>query len=306
MGKRKYKSYHRINEQGVAEKYCPDCDKWFEMNDKNFNVQPKQPDGFSSRCTPCQTKYNHESYMKNQRRNIDNSIRRQKELYEQGIGKVKRHEQYVKRMDRYNSSAKIYKKEHPEWYKKFKKDYYKNNPEKFKQYSKNHRNHDITTNEWTACKDFFKNENGEWICAYCGRTEKEGLKKFGDRLHKDHTDYEGNNDISNCTPSCKSCNDRKWKFNMEEWFREQEFFSEEKLIKINQWNNEEYKKYIESKPPYRIVRSRTYNNDGTWILQHELWTVDEKRNIVDKLVTKPKKQDLKNDIEIYIKNINTL
>lgn len=172
--------------------------------------------------------------------------------------------------------------------------YQKDNPDKIREYARKHRNHDITTKEWESCLKFF-----EYKCAYCGISMNESKQKFKEKLHKEHVDHEGYNDIRNAVPACKSCNDKKWQFDMEEWFREQSFFTEDRLQKIIQWTTEEYKKYIEEKPPYRIKRSRVYNDDGTYYLQHELWSVDEKRNFVDIIATGRKKKDL----EQYIKSI---
>ncbi|MDD4779084.1 MAG: hypothetical protein PHT02_00575 [Tissierellia bacterium] len=71
---------------------------------------------------------------------------------------------------------------------------------------------------------------------------------------------------------------------METWYRQQEFFSEDKLQKLLLWLTEEYKKYIEDKPPYKVKRRRINNEDGTYYLIHELWTVDEKRNLKECII----------------------
>jgi hypothetical protein len=80
---------------------------------------------------------------------------------------------------------------------------------------------------------------------------------------------------------------------MEEWFREQPFFNEDRLAKIKWWCSEGYKNYIEYKPPYRIVRKRVYNDDGSYKMKFEFWTVDEKRDLVECLGESFNQKELK-------------
>ncbi len=122
----------------------------------------------------------------------------------------------------------------------------RNNPGKIREYNKYrelHKSHDIIEREWDACKLYFDNS-----CAYCGITEEEAKKAQGHLLHKEHVDHEGANDLSNCVPSCKSCNSRKWKYALEEWYTEDndyyEYYSLDRLNKIYKWLKEDYKKYI--------------------------------------------------------------
>jgi hypothetical protein len=171
------------------------------------------------------------------------------------------------------------------------------NLDKQKQYAENHREHDISTKEWNNCLKVF-----EYKCAYCGISQKEAKKRDGQNLHREHVDNEGYNDLRNGVPACRSCNDTKWTFNMETWFREQSFFNEEKLQKILWWCEEGYKDYIEDKLPYRISKSRIYKEDGTYTYEFELWSVDEKRNMIKCLSTGNTKKDLNTIInKIYKK-----
>lgn len=165
----------------------------------------------------------------------------------------------------------------------------RNNPEKTKQYTLNHRNHDITDAEWNGCLKSF-----DYKCAYCSMTEEEHKAKVNQVLHKEHADHQGANDLSNAIPSCGSCNYKKWAFPMEEWYREQEFFSEERLELIKWWTTEGYKDYIEDKSPYRIIKKRNDHNNK---FHYELWSVDDKRNMIKCLTTRTKKKEIINDLE---------
>ncbi|WP_299831402.1 HNH endonuclease signature motif containing protein [uncultured Metabacillus sp.] len=119
----------------------------------------------------------------------------------------------------------------------------KNNPDKTREYSfykQMNGTHNISNEEWVACKEYFNNS-----CAYCGLSEEKHKNKFNQRLHKEHVDHEGSNDLNNCVPACRSCNGSKWIFDLEEWYNEEnKNFTKERLIKIYKWINEDYKKYI--------------------------------------------------------------
>lgn len=114
------------------------------------------------------------------------------------------------------------------------------NKDKIKKYNqkrKTHKIHQITTEEWNECKKYFNNE-----CAYCGLPASDHYVKYKDQyilsdLHKEHVDHNGANDISNCIPSCKSCNSSKHTFTLSEWYNETSNpnFTNERLEKILKW-----------------------------------------------------------------------
>lgn len=105
--------------------------------------------------------------------------------------------------------------------------------------------HKINKKEWTSCKEYFDNE-----CSYCGLPLKEHYNKVAGELkhtdfHKEHVNCNGSDGLNNCVPSCKRCNTSKHTENMEEWYKRQVFFDEDKLNKIYHWINEDYEVYIE-------------------------------------------------------------
>ena len=121
------------------------------------------------------------------------------------------------------------------------------NPDKLSQYNqkRKHKNHKVSKSEWIACKEYFNNS-----CAYCGLSIEEHFRNYAGKpqkidLHKEHADHEGSSGLDNCIPSCQSCNDKKWKFKLEEWYNEDNpIFSQERLDKIHKWLDEDYKKYL--------------------------------------------------------------
>lgn len=66
----------------------------------------------------------------------------------------------------------------------------RDHPEKLKIYNSLHRIHGITKTEEEAILRIFN-----YSCAYCGLTEKEQLIKFKQKLHNDHVDDDGYNDL---------------------------------------------------------------------------------------------------------------
>ena len=270
-----YEETHKV-ENNMLYKLCNICDQWLPCNEEYFHRnKSNKSDGLYPCCKKCNIKktkqwakdnkeqhneYNRKAFKEN-RWNIV-TIRRE--------GSIKRRENG----------------KHQEWVK--------NNPEKIKQYLLNHRNHDISDQEWIACKEYFDNS-----CAYCGLPIEENYRIYDGKsqkidFHKEHVDDNGANDLSNCVPACKSCNSSKWAFTLEEWYREQEYFSEEKFTKIYFWCNEEYKKYIEDKLPYRIIRKR---NEEITTFHWELWSVDEKRNIIECVAVRDKKKEILEDLK---------
>lgn len=72
-------------------------------------------------------------------------------------------------------------------------------------------------------------------CAFCGKPE--GRAK-ADKLDRDHLipcSKGGKTTRDNVIPACRKCNRGRGNADFEEWFRKQEFFSVERLVKIKQW-----------------------------------------------------------------------
>jgi hypothetical protein len=245
-----YKECHKI-ENNIEYKMCKECLIWYEMNKENFKVQPSQKDGFSQRCKKCQEERNHNYYMKNRDKQLAYSKAYQEANKEMVLKYQKevvrpRNRKYINDRDR------KWRKNNREYIAEYSKEYYYNNQDKFKIYNENrrHKNHNINSKEWKACKDYFKNNNGEWACAYCGMTEEEHKKLYNEQLHKEHVNNNGKNDLSNCVPGCKNCNCQKWEFSLDEWYNENnENYTKERYDKIIQWINRDYKQFIIEKKP---------------------------------------------------------
>lgn len=115
----------------------------------------------------------------------------------------------------------------------------------YRMYREMHKKHEISTSEWKDCKNYFDSE-----CAYCGLHISEHFIRYAGELkwtdfHKEHVDHKGDNDLSNCVPSCKSCNSRKHSFEFSEWYcKDNPVFSLERKDKINRWLSQDYFMYL--------------------------------------------------------------
>lgn len=108
------------------------------------------------------------------------------------------------------------------------------NRDKIKKYNEDrkHKNHKITKDELSLMYEYFDNS-----CAYCGMTEEEHYKLQKQKLHKEHVSHNGSNGIENCVPACRPCNSSKSDRDFEEWYRERDYFTEERYNKIIDWLN---------------------------------------------------------------------
>jgi len=123
-----------------------------------------------------------------------------------------------------------------EWQQSFEGKQYLN---VYNGYRRQNKTHLITDEEWRKCKKYFNNR-----CAYCGVTEDKAIETQGNRLHKEHAIHNGANDISNCIPSCKRCNSRKWANDYTDWYTEENpVFNQNRLTKIKNWLERDFEKH---------------------------------------------------------------
>lgn len=229
--KKRQEAFNKTHKEidGIDHKLCNICNEYKPANTEHFYYNEKNGiDFLSSRCISCEKKVSRQWQIDNPERyyitNKRKDTKLKKILYKRELSKQRR-------LDG----------RHQAWLDK--------NPDKVKQYSQDryhNKIHKITKSEWLACKEFFNNR-----CAYCGLSIDEHYRIYAGKpqkidLHKEHKNHNGSNGLDNCIPSCQSCNDKKWKFEFEDWYNESNpNFTQERLDKINQWLDVEYKNYIE-------------------------------------------------------------
>ncbi|MER2060879.1 MAG: HNH endonuclease [Niallia sp.] len=201
--------------------------------EENFRTDKRGIDGYGIRCNDCKpikTQY----YLNNREKQRNKSSEYFTEnkdrlsevhlLYREG----KRNELKAATME--------WAKYNPSRFKENTKRWQQTHPEVISEYNKfrmMHKIHGITKEEWEKCKQYFN-----YSCAYCGMTEEKAYDVYRNKLHKEHVDHEGNNDISNCIPSCKGCNCSKHTSDMVDWFTgKKEIYNKDRLVKIFNWIN---------------------------------------------------------------------
>lgn len=229
-----YEETHKII-NGIIHKQCTKCKEWLPETDEYYYMRNKSKLelGLTSECKKCTTKMS----MKYRKEHPDKKFINDKRYAETPAGR--------------ESKRKSFKKRYREGVIQV---WIDNNKDKMQKYNQDrqHKNHKINKTEWENCKRYF-----DYKCAYCGLSLSEhyytrkGVTKLGD-FHKEHVDHEGSSDLSNCIPSCGSCNDQKWKFGIDEWYNENNpNFTEERYTKIFKWLTEDYKQYVEEYIPKR-------------------------------------------------------
>lgn len=131
--------------------------------------------------------------------------------------------------------------------REYNKDFYHRFPEKSlaNHHNRRARKNDAggyyTDEQIKECISFFDNK-----CAYSGKNLDDTSRT--NKLHREHIvalANGGTNWIWNICTSTASVNTSKNNKNMEEWYREQSYFSEERLAKIYEWQKYSYNKYSE-------------------------------------------------------------
>ena len=84
--------------------------------------------------------------------------------------------------------------------------------------------YDFTSLEWEKCLEYFNNR-----CAYCGAETN---------MTQDHVvpiSKGGGYTKQNIIPACRSCNSSKNNSYMETWYKEKDFFTQERLDRIKEY-----------------------------------------------------------------------
>jgi hypothetical protein len=61
----------------------------------------------------------------------------------------------------------------------------------------------------------------------------------------------GSSNRNNLVPACRSCNANKGSQDMEDWYKQQDFFDDLKLVKLVEWSQQDLSE---------IITVTTYNN----------------------------------------------
>lgn len=209
-------------------KQCSKCGKLLVANLINFYKTPRGKYGLRGVCKKCEKTNDRKRSKQYYEENKENTLKKNKQYYEENKEDVlkRRKQYYEENKDNILERCKQYKE---------------NNPEKvFNQCSKRRLKEErqgsgITKEQWLEMMDFF-----DWKCAYSGIT----LNK--DNRSIDHIIPLNNNGLNepwNCIPMLKSYNSSKCNKDMITWYKQQEFFNIDRLMKIYEWQEYAFEKW---------------------------------------------------------------
>jgi 5-methylcytosine-specific restriction endonuclease McrA len=192
----------------METKICRKCKREFPATTEYFYKDNNVKCGLRSRCKECDIKSKRSTMKKYYENNKEKIAEYQKEYKKNNF----------ERFDRYK---KRYKKPRKIRIRQFtKKDIRNILNQKYIARKKNLES-TLTTLDWEEIKKDFKNE-----CAYCG--EKTSLEIE----HIIPVSKGGGLTKSNIIPSCKKCNINKGNKNFIKWYRNKNFYSQEREKKI--------------------------------------------------------------------------
>ena len=227
----------------IESKQCTKCLEILPKTDEFFYKQKVNTKtkgtyyNFTSWCRNC----NNIRAAKYRENNIDECRKRELDYYYADDDRRERKKDGYRKHSKDN--REVYSQRLSEWQK--------SNPEKVREnrlFREMHKTHTITKREWYYCKLYFENS-----CAYCGIDIKDHYITFRKKVqlgdfHKEHVNHNGENDLSNCIPACKSCNCSKHNINFDDWYNvNNDRYTEERYIKILNWANGDYSKFIKKK-----------------------------------------------------------
>ena len=211
-------------------KICSKCKKLLVANSNNFQKNKNSKDGLRPECKACSKKVNKKSYEKkiNEPNYQENKSNYNKNYYE-------------KHKEKKLEYSKVYREEHKEYYKEYSKDYYQNNKEKCfnknikRRLNEQQQGRGINKEQWLEMMNYFN-----WQCAYSGLILNDMYRTID---HIVSIKRQGAHEVWNCVPMYRNYNLSKRASNPLEWYQQQDYYSEERLQKIIEWQLYAYDKW---------------------------------------------------------------
>ena len=240
-------------------KKCTKCGRWLVVSKVNFYKSKNGKYGLDSKCKECVRKDKRNYYEKNKEYYADyrkqnkeyyaNYRKQNKELYAEYSKKhYKENKEYYADYRKQNKEHirqynKKYREENKEYLKDCKKKYYQSaqgqvvslNGHSKRRQGEEQRGNGITPDQWLEMMNFF-----DWKCAYSG-VVLDSKNKTIDHIVPFTKD--GEHEIWNIVPMNRSLNSSKQDKDINEWYPQQDFYSEDRLNKINEWQDYAYNKW---------------------------------------------------------------
>lgn len=219
-------------------KKCSKCGRFKVASTVNFYKQKAGKYGLRGECKECKNKYREEYYQDNKNKSSEYN----KQYYQDNKYELLEY-------------SNQYYQEHRDEKSKYRKQYYQCNKNKLSEYQKMYRKTStgqavlinasarrrtgqgdkVTAEQLEDMMRFFNNR-----CAYTGKLL---TKENKSRDHIVPLNKDGMNVIWNIVPCDKKYNSRKNSKDILKWYKEQPFFSEERLQKIYEWQEYTQAKY---------------------------------------------------------------
>ena len=217
--KERKKEYYQANKDKIKEYKENNKDKIKEYNKKYYQANK---DKIINRV---------KEYKKN---NKDKIKEQQRQYYEKNRdNEIKRVTLYrINNIDKIKEYKKEYRKNNKDYFKAYSKAYRKNNKDYFKAAYHKYRTKKVNNGGYYTKEQYnYMLEYFDYKCAYSGKCIKSNL-------HIDHIipiSKGGTSYIWNLIPSTPSANLSKNNRDMEEWYKEQEYYSEDRLNNIYEY-----------------------------------------------------------------------
>ena len=230
-------------------KVCNKCGR--ELPVEQFSKCERNKDGLQNKCKECNRQYHEEhkeekqQYQRQYNQENKEKIQQYRQEHKEEI------QQYQQQYDKqyYQEHKQENKEKRQQYYKQ-----YKQTPQGqvayFNAYAKRRKHEEaqgngITKEQWLEMMQFF-----DFKCAYSGVLVNTKNNRSIDHIIP--LAKGGEHEVWNCVPMDKSLNTSKRDKDMLEWYTVQDFYDEERLDKINEWQQYAYNKWSNQEQNIKI------------------------------------------------------
>ena len=222
-------------------KKCSKCGEWLVVNSVNFHKSKSGKYGLMSICKKCDKKRMRKYYKNNKKQILQNSkiyYENNKEQNKQ-YREIHKHQILEYQKQHYNHNKKQILERHKQYYATPQGQIAAFNGNCRRRIRKQNQGNGASPEQWLECMKFFG-----WKCAYSG--ENIGGNDSKSIRSLDHVvplSKGGEHEIWNLVPMYKLYNIRKQDKDLLEWYKEQDFYSEDRLQKIYEWQEYAFNKW---------------------------------------------------------------
>ena len=250
------KQYYEDNKDKIKQYYEDNKDKIKQYRDNNKDKIAERGKQYRDNNKDKIAEYHKQYYEDNK----DKIAEYHKQWYEDNKDKIaERDKQYYEdNKDKIAERGKQYYKDNKDKHSEYMKQWYEDNKDKVREYGKKYRDspqgqavsfnrscrrrtkeqnqgNGINKMQWLEMMKYFN-----WECAYSGETLKDNTRSID---HIKPLVKGGEHEVWNTVPMYRPYNSSKRDKKMEDWYQEQDFYSEERLKKIYEWQEYAYNKY---------------------------------------------------------------